>query len=45
MQIGENKYDSIIITDSDGGVIAVVDDKEIITHDGYKVVLENVATD
>jgi hypothetical protein len=40
MQIGKQDYKSIIITDSEGGVIAIVTDDEIVEHDGYKVILE-----
>ncbi|WFA10345.1 hypothetical protein [Tissierella sp. Yu-01] len=40
MKIGVENYESIIITDSEGGVLAIVSDKEIIEHEGYKVILE-----
>lgn len=40
MIIGDKDYDSIIITDSDGGVLAVVSDTEIIERDGFEVILE-----
>lgn len=40
MVIGKQDYESIIITDSDGGVIAIINDEEIVEHEGYKVILE-----
>lgn len=40
MKIGEETFESIIIIDSVGGVIAIITDEEIVEHDGYKVILE-----
>ncbi|NRT90036.1 hypothetical protein DE167_000033 [Clostridium beijerinckii] len=40
MKIGENEFKKIIIT-KDDEVIAVISDKELIEHDGYKVILDN----
>lgn len=40
MIIGENHYEMIIVTDIEGGVIAIINDEEIVEHEGYKVILE-----
>lgn len=40
MIIGNEYYESIIITDSEGGVLAIISDEEIIEHEGYKVILD-----
>lgn len=40
MEIGGEYYESIIITDSEGGVIAIVTDDEIIEYEDYKVIFE-----
>ncbi|MDF1495190.1 hypothetical protein [Caproiciproducens sp. CPB-2] len=39
MKIGEKDCDQVVVTSDSGEVIAVVSDKEIIEHDGYKVKL------
>lgn len=38
MQIGDKKYSEIIITDSDGGVIASITDEDVIEEKNCKVV-------
>ncbi|TDX49113.1 hypothetical protein [Orenia marismortui] len=40
MIVGEEKINSITITDNEGGVLAVINDKKIVEHEGYKVILE-----
>lgn len=39
MKVGEKGCDQIVITSDNGEVIAVVSDREIIEHSGYKVTL------
>ncbi|WP_286673808.1 hypothetical protein [Clostridium sp. ZBS20] len=39
MQIGENEIKSIVIT-KENEVVAVINDKEIIEKDKYKVIME-----
>ena len=38
VQIGNAEYSEIIVTDKDGGVLAVVSDSEVIEESGCKVV-------
>lgn len=40
MQIDGKEYDQIIITGSDGEVVAVISDTEVIEKSGYKVALD-----
>lgn len=40
MEVGGKHYKSVIVTDSEGGLIALVTDDEIIEYEDYKVLLE-----
>mgnify|MGYP000946986124 CR=1 FL=1 len=40
MEVGDKELESIIITNSDSEVIAIITDKEIVEYEGYKVILE-----
>lgn len=40
MKIGEENFESIIVTNSDNEVIAIVTDEEIVEVENYKVILE-----
>ena len=40
LKVGDQLLDSIIVTDSEGGVVALITDGEVITHEGYEVILK-----
>lgn len=40
MKIGDKTFVSIIVKDAEGGLVALVTDEEVVTHDGYEVILE-----
>lgn len=40
MIIDNENYESVIITDSEGDVLAIISDREIIEHESCKVILE-----
>jgi hypothetical protein len=40
MIIGEDYFESIIVTNSDDEPIAIITDEEIVEKDGYKVIIE-----
>ena len=45
MEISKKEIESIIVTNSDNEVIAVITDDEIIEKEGYKVILEPLDED
>lgn len=39
MIIGGKEYRQVVVTDSEGKVIAVITDDKAVEHDGYRIVL------
>mgnify|MGYP000989373159 CR=1 FL=1 len=40
MKVGEMLLGSIIVKDSEGALVALITDEEVITYDGYEVIFE-----